>query len=146
MSGRSLLRDAAVKFDPLLLYINKASNQHSGWYTCIVANTQGRNEATTYIKVMPNKGNNMQMNIRRVDHNRQQKPRQPAPLIRKPTEFVENVQWMEFDPEQERREIEAERRQQQQRRRLQEESVNAGRLEGAMKQQHASGGSPVYSR
>ncbi|XP_059080051.1 uncharacterized protein LOC131878163 [Tigriopus californicus] len=53
---RKLLKHMALAFDPLMLYFPSVSQEHSGWYTCMVGNTQGMSEASSFLDVRHRRG------------------------------------------------------------------------------------------
>jgi len=50
-NGRKVMKDLAQKFDPLLGYIPQISLDQKGYYTCVLANNEGRVEISTYLNV-----------------------------------------------------------------------------------------------
>ena len=40
-------------FDPLMIYLERVRPEDGGWFTCVVGNSDGRSEASTYLEVRP---------------------------------------------------------------------------------------------
>jgi hypothetical protein len=39
-------------FDPLMISLERVREEDSGWYTCAVANADGREESSTFLQVL----------------------------------------------------------------------------------------------
>ena len=50
---RTLLKDVATEFNPLMVIFPAISPEEGGWYTCVVGNDRGRREIATYVDVRP---------------------------------------------------------------------------------------------